>query len=127
MKLNVDDPAIKCFQELGQDYIPMELDNGELPLMIKGLERFVCRVYSSTGPTTLPALRWELFRSKNLEGEMLPPTRATLLPHIMRANYMSMRDKSYSVDCPVLPPIEQSGWTVRNGTYVPVMCIKIEP
>ena len=26
------------------------------------------------GATTIPALRWELFRSRNLEGEKLPPT-----------------------------------------------------
>ena len=28
-----------------------------------------------------PALLWELFRSRNLEGENLPPTRATWMPH----------------------------------------------
>ena len=68
----------------------------------KRLEQFVCRVFCSTGPTTLQMLRWELFRSKNLEGEMLPPTSAALLPHITQANYMTMRDKSYPMNCPTL-------------------------
>jgi len=67
--------------------IYVELDSGELPAQVKGLEHFVCLVYSSKGPTTLPSLRWELFWSKNLEGKTLPPTRATLLPHIMLKNF----------------------------------------
>ena len=83
----------------------------------------MCVVYRRTGPTTLPALRWEMFRSKNLEGEMLPPARAALMPHIARANYTAVRDKSYITSCPVLPPIDQSGWNLENGVYVPVRCL----
>ena len=95
LRLGDDDPAINCFKELGKGSIHPELINGELPSPFDSLEHFACRVYSPKGPTTLPLLRWELFRSKNLEGEMLPPTRAALLPHILRANYITMRDKSY--------------------------------
>lgn len=79
MKLDEGDPAIDSFRQLGEDVIPNELVNGQLP-HVKGLEQIVCRVYSSTGPTTIPELRWELFRSKYLEGDMLPPTRAALMP-----------------------------------------------
>ena len=43
---------------------------------------------------------------------MLPPTRAALLPHIIRANYVTMRDKSYLTDYPELPPIEENGWNL---------------
>ena len=50
---------------------------------------------------------WETFRTRNLEGESLPPTRATLLSHITRANYIAMRDKSYTTHCPVLPHYRQ--------------------
>jgi len=103
LKLGDDDQAISCFKELGERCIPADLDSRELHAQVKGLEHFVCCVYSSKGPTTLP---WELFRSKNLEGEMLPPTRATLLPHIPRVNYITLRDKSYQTNCPELPPIE---------------------
>ena len=120
LKLDDDDQAIRCFKELGERCIPAELDSGELPAQVKALERIVCRVYNQKGATTLPSLRWELFRSKNLEGEMLPPTRATLLPHILRANYITMRDKSYQISCPDRPPIEANGWNAEKGLYIPV-------
>lgn len=125
MKLEDNDPVIDFFRNLGEANIPTELINDELPPQCKSLEEFVCRVYCSTGPTTIPALRWELFRTKNLEGEMLPPTRAALLPHITRVNYISMRDKSYPVDCPMLPPIEQNGWNQEEGSYTPVRCLAL--
>ena len=104
--------SIKSFQDLGVDQIPQQLNN-DLPPQVKGLEAFVCQVYSSSGLTAIPALRWELFRSKNLEREMLPPTRAALLPHLMTANYTAMRDKIYPIRCPNLPPVEQNGWKWR--------------
>ena len=94
------------------------------PPHLLGLEHFVCRVYCMSGPTTnLPSLRWEMFRTRNLEGESLPPTRATLLPRITCANYIAMRDKSYTTNCPVLPPIYKSGWLVKGILYKPVMCL----
>lgn len=125
LKLDENDDAINCFRELGEGPILKELVNGELPPQVRGLEQFVCSVYCSKGPQTLPALRWELFCSKNLEGEMLPPTRAALLPHITRANYIAMRDKSYTTNCPTLLPIEDNGWSEKEGSglYVPIRCI----
>lgn len=120
MKLDESDSVVTCFRQLGDGAIPTELVDGDLPPQVKDLERFVCQVYSSTGATDLPALRWQLFRSKNLEGEMLPPTRAALLPHITRANYIAMRDKSYVTRSPDLPAIDQNGWQLDKGVYVPV-------
>ena len=75
MKLPIDDQAIKCFQELGNHRHLSEMDGEDLLAEVRGLEEFLCVVYSSCGLTSIPALRWELFRSKNLEGEMLPPTQ----------------------------------------------------
>ena len=66
-----------------------------------------------------------LCRSKNLEGEMLSPTRASLLPHTHRANYVTMWDKSYQKNCPELPPIEENGWNLEDGGYVPVRCLAL--
>ena len=91
LQLDNEDSVIDWFRDLGEGLLPTCLVNGELPPQIKSLENFVCRVYSSRGPTSLPTLRWEMFRSRNLEGEMLPPTRAALLPHITRVNYISMQ------------------------------------
>ena len=57
---------------------------------------------------------------------MLPPTWAALLPQIIRANYVTMRDKSYLRDCPKLPPIEENGWNLlESGCYIPVKCLAL--
>jgi len=91
-------------------------------------ERFVCSAYSAkSNSDTLPELRWELFQHKNLDGEKLPPTRGTLLPRILHANYMSMRDKSYVTAKPVLPGLEINGRDLGSeGVYQPTMCL-IDP
>ena len=81
MALHDNHPAIDCFRELGEGLIQTQLAKGELPTQVKELEKFVCQVYCKAGPATLPELRWELFRSRNLEGEMLPSTRPSLLTH----------------------------------------------
>ena len=45
-------------------------DDGNIPEMYRPIERFVCNIYSErSGLDTLSALRWEVFRQKNLEGE----------------------------------------------------------
>ena len=125
MKLPDDSDVLQSFSLMGEMEVPGELDNDELPSSVMALETFVCTVYSANGPNTLPELRWELFRTKNREGEMLPPTRASLLPHIIRCNYISRRDTSYTSVRPVLPPIEQNGWCVHEGVYTPVMCLSL--
>ena len=118
MELEENDPVVACFGQLGNTLIRPELVNDDLPPQVKELERFVCHVYSSTGEVDLSALRWEMFKSRNLEGEMLPPTRAALLPHIARANFITMRDKSYVTRLPELPAIEESGWRLDDhGKY----------
>jgi len=90
------------------------------------LQRFVCRVHSAkSNLDTLPELRWELFQHKNVEGEKLPPSRGSLLPHILRANYMSMRDESYVTAKPVLPALEINGWDLGSEeVYWPTICLK---
>ena len=54
---------------------------------------------------------------------MLPQTRAAILPHIIRANYVTTRANSYLTDCPELPSIEENGWNLlESGCYIPVKC-----
>ena len=127
MTLDDDHPAIDCFRELelGEGLIQNQLDNGELSTQARELEKFVCQVYYKVGPTTLPELRWELFRSRNLEVEMLSPTRASLLAQITRANFMTMRDKSHTTSCPDFPPIKENGWSEHQGAYVPLLCLSL--
>ena len=88
------------------------------------LERFVCKTYAPNGSTNLAELRWELFQLRNLEGEMLPPTLATIFPHIQRANFVTKRDKSYITPKPELPNIEDNGWNLNeDDEYQPIHCI----
>ena len=94
LQLDENDQIVQTFCNLGEGPVPKTLINVQLPWQIRHLEQFVCMVYSAKGPFTLPELRWELFRTRNLEGEMLPPTRGSLLPHIIHVNYVSLRDKS---------------------------------
>ena len=63
-------------------------------------------------------LRNDLFRSKNLEAEKLPPTLGTFFPHVLRCNYVSMRDKSYTTAHPNLPSLDVSGWEQTSGKHI---------
>ena len=96
MALVEDDPAIDFYQNLGTVLILTQLTHGELPPQIENLESFVFPVYCKIRPLNLSESRWEMLRSRNLEGESLPPTHATILPHIMHANYIALRDKSFT-------------------------------
>ena len=121
LSLENNDDIIACFSALGTiDLSQATLQDGELPTHLKSIEIFVCQTYFPKGPMTLPSLRWELFRSRNLEAEMLPPTRGTLLPHIMRTNFVSMRDKSYVTPMPILPKLELNGCSMNENIYIPV-------
>ena len=51
---------------------------------------------------------------------MLPPTRTTLMPNIVRTNFICMRDKSYISPNPYLPPLEENGWLLHEGVYIPL-------
>ena len=95
LELDGEDEIVDVLSQLGTLQIPSSLVDKDLPKELKPLEKFLCLVYKAMGVFNLPKLRWELFRTRNMEGENLPPTRGALLPHIMRANYACARDKSY--------------------------------
>ena len=91
--------------------------------------RAVYAVYFA--PRNLPELRWKMFRSRNTEGESLLPTRATILPHIMRAYDIALHDKSYTYKLPSTTPYWQK-WkagtgncTVSHFSYAPLIKCKI--
>ena len=96
LSLDDNDDIVECFKKLGvADLSNFQMEASGLPHKFKELERFVCMAYSSnSGPLLLSSLRWEMFRSRNLQEELLPPTRATLFPHMHRTNYVCTRDKS---------------------------------
>ena len=97
LELSDTDDVILCFQNLGTLALSVADFDGSLPSCVAPLEKFVCSVYAPEHCPfrKIPDLRWELFRTKNLEGEKLPPTVPTLFLHILRCNFITMRDKSY--------------------------------
>jgi len=132
LSLRSNDEIVRTFTSMGHDLNSDPtacndlLDDGNLPAQYRPLEHFVCKMLSQQSTIDmLPSLRCELFRKKNLEVEKLPPTQRTLIPHILRANYMSQRDKSHNTAKPLLPALEHNGWEINTkGKYVPVMCLK---
>ena len=124
LSLPGDDSIIECFKLLScAELSNVRLESSDLPRELIALERFVCMAYSSKGPLILASLRWEMFRSRSLQGELLPPTRGTLLPHIQRANYICRRDKSYVTSKPRLPKLEENGWSLQDNSYEPIRCV----
>ena len=87
-----------------------------IPVSVKSLETFVCKVYAQKSSTwILSELRWELFRSTNLESEMLPPTVGTLIPHVQRVNY-----SGYTSPHPSLLNLGGNGWSEKG---LPIKCL----
>ena len=71
LALDKDDMIIKSFQMLGEVSIKWnELMDCEIPIEFIRLEKFTCLVYCSmkTSIRFLKNLRWELFRTKILDG-----------------------------------------------------------
>ena len=71
------------------------------------------QVYGDTSPRpNIPDLRGKLFRTRNLEGGSLPPSRHALFQHCPRVNAVCMRDKSYTEKCPQLPVYADCGFKI---------------
>ena len=121
--LNEDDPIIGSFRELGTIQLPQSTDCTQYSHQVKFLVSFLCSVYSSNGPKTLSGLRWYLFQTKSLDGEHLPPTDSSFLPHLLRVNFICMRDKSYTNVLVKLPSLDENGWKQQGDTFVPVMSL----
>ena len=125
LALDDDDPIIYSFIRLGKGPLSStHLVDGKLPAEIRGVEKFVCQVYSPKCLShKIPHLRWQLFSTKNLEGEMLPTTQAALLPHLMRTNYICTHKKSYTTATPALSRLEDNGWAYEESVFIPVKCL----
>ena len=129
MSLLDDSPIVETFCQLGIKPLTTDdmIDNPTyeqldliIPDELKPLEHFMRSVYSTKDPYNVADLRWELFRTKLREGETLPPSKGAYIPHLMRANFVSMCDKSYTEYCPQLPEIKVSGWNEDSDRYSPI-------
>ena len=125
LDLPEDDEVIQCFQKLGTLSISIDEFTDKLPDSVSTLETFLCSVYAPSGCSIrkIPDLRYELFRTKNLEGEKLPPTLSAFFLHIIRTNFVCMRDKSYGVAHPSLPSLIACGWEKVEDKYIPLRCL----
>ena len=88
------------------------------------MEEFVCKAYSKNTPCKeVFALRWELFKNRNKEGEQLPPTRDTLIPHLQRSNVIAQVAKGYTDPHPVILPLSGNGWEEKSpGVITATTC-----
>ena len=110
-------PVFQAFQILGEE--------GADPLVyLDAFEEFTCKAYSkTTNCKKVSDLRWELFRDKNKEGENIPPTTDTLIPHIQRSHIISMIAKGYNSSHPEIPPLDGNGWHETSEGLKPVTCL----
>ena len=72
-------------------------------------------------PHPVPNLRWKLFTASQAEAQKLPPTKAALLQHILRAAYQSLVWAHLEDPKPDLPPPDGYGWKEQGDTYIPVI------
>ena len=121
-----ENPIIDTFIQLGTLTADQcSLQDGSLHQTVQPLETFTCMGYDSTGPSSIPELRWRLWSKKNKEAENLPPSRATICPMIQRTNHVSRVYKSYINPNPILPATTESGWKrdPETNTLFPIYCL----
>ena len=89
------------------------------------MEKYLCLLNNTGGinECSLRDLRWALFAQKGKEGQQLPPTLGTLIPHVHRAFYMARIWKLSQKPCPKLPSPTQYYWELLDGKLTPVTCI----
>ena len=98
IRLSDDDEVISCFQRLGSLSLSVENYEKTLPSCLAPIETFICSLYAPVDCLVrkIPDLTHELFLTKNLEGEKLPPLTSTLslFLHFLRTNFIAARDKA---------------------------------
>lgn len=116
--LQSDDDILDAFSTFG---LVNDLPNG----IIDQMERYLCLLYKTGGISecTLRELRWALFAQKGKEGQQLPPTLGTLIPHTYRAFYMARVWKLSQKPCPQIPSPTNYYWESVDGRLRPVCCI----
>ena len=97
------------------------------PDILQSVEEFVCKMYSSSIPTTsVDFLRFKLFLKAKKDPENLPPTSDALHLHIKRVHYQSLVWLQSVVPIQDLPPATDHGWYLDNNSHelVPMLLTK---
>ena len=88
---------------------------------IASLEKFVCKFFlQKTKLSDVGEVRKLLFRMQQSHSESLPPTKAALIPAILRAHYQCIVWKDLNIR-PNYPPPEKYGWVNKNNVYEEIM------
>lgn len=113
-ELDSDDVKVDALAQLGVAERPSEA-------IIDAIEAFICQLYlPHTELTNVADVRWWLFKKKQAQSEGLPPTKAALLPAIMRAHYQAMIWYNDIIPNPELPRPEHYGWDLVDNKFKPV-------
>lgn len=105
--LEKDGEVVNVFQRLGEDAFHQNRD-------LVTLENFTCSVYAKANKhRTLSDLRWELFKTKNLD-EKPPTTLATLEPHVSQTHVIVTIWKGYKQPKPQVPHLVGN---IKRGIY----------
>lgn len=116
--LQADDDILDAFAKFG---LTQELPNW----IYDQMERYICLLYK-TGDISVSSvreLRWTLFAQQGKEGQQLPPTLGTLIPHTCRAHYMTLVWKSSNKPCTQFPSPTKYYWELKDDQLRPVYCI----
>ncbi len=88
------------------------------PKTLEGLEKFVCRMYSSKSKVSkVNELRYHIFKAKkgDVESGQLPPCNDTFVQHALRANYQAAIWRRCLENFPEIPLARYHGWTMEDG------------
>jgi len=100
--------ALGSYEDLNQ--------NTECPL-----GSYVCKLYEpKSSETDIGKLRWQQFSKKQAEGQVLPPTKAALQQHILRARHQALLWYQDDVPNPQIPKPEEFGWKHEERVFMPV-------
>ncbi|KAG1691512.1 Tyrosine decarboxylase [Nymphon striatum] len=118
--LQADDDILDAFSRFGA--VP------EIPRIIhQQMERHTCLLYKlgDTCAEEVPELRWMLFAQKSKEGQQLPPTLGSLVPHTARAYHIALIWKTSKEPFPQFPPPTDYFWVLVDGRLKPVYCTNL--
>ncbi|KAJ6648121.1 hypothetical protein Bhyg_03346 [Pseudolycoriella hygida] len=114
--LKADDDIIFAFRQFGES---SEIPEG----LLMQIERFVCLMYSKKAGKNIKELRF-LLSGDGKDGNQLPPTVGTLIPHLHRAYYQALIYKVSIKSNPVIPPpTNYFGEISSEGNFVPLRCV----
>lgn len=89
--------AQMAFSNLGSDFQQLSMET------TGALEKFVCQMYKAQNCSSVNDARYQLFCTKILQSNQLPPCHDAFLKHCCRANYQAAIWRRCLTPCPEVP------------------------